>query len=175
MNKIIHNYSNNLTGTLVPLDKPLTQIEIDQLHEIFNSPEVYKWLFLRKLNDKEFTHDNITNYVNWSIKEWQLPRSRNFLLISDDKIIYGGGDLQKLDDTTVTLGFWSNPKYPGFATNMVKELINIARKLHYKIIDAYCEQGNVKPLKVLERNNFEFIENIQKDGYILLKYQIISR
>ena len=99
-----------------------------------------------------------------------MSQTRNFLLISDDKVIYGGGDLQRLDDTTVTLGFWSNPKYPGFATNMVKELVEIARSLHFKVIDAYCVQGNLKPLKILERNSFKFIENTQKDGYILLKY-----
>ena len=168
----VRNHLSKEVGVLVPLlnEKIISNEDILQLKNIFNSHDVYDKLFRRTLKNKTFSLENVKRFIKWSVAQTQSGNNITYIIRDKNDTVCGGIDLQKVDFETVTIGYWADPKTPGFITNSVKEIIKVAKEIGYKNIDAYPEEGNEKSIKVLNRLGFNYVEKIIKPDKVLLKY-----
>jgi RimJ/RimL family protein N-acetyltransferase len=168
----VRNFLSQKVGVLVPLldEELISDKDVQQIKNIFNSHDVYDRLFKRTLKNRAFTLENVKRYIKWSVTQTLNKNNITYIIRDKNTIVCGGIDLQKVDSETATIGYWADPKTPGFITNAVKEIIKVAKEIGYKNIDAYPEEGNEKSIKVLNRLDFKYVEKIIKPDKVLLKY-----
>jgi RimJ/RimL family protein N-acetyltransferase len=127
-------------------------------------------MFNRSRKGKKFTTSDIKKYLDWSVAQTLNGKNISYFVRDSHDVICGGLDLQRVNEKTVTIGYWTDEDKPGFVTNSVNILLGVAKNIGYVSIDAYPEKDNIKSIRVLERAGFGFIEEIVKGDYVLMKY-----
>jgi len=167
----LRNYITSEKASLEPLLdlKQITKENVLEIKQIFNSESVFK-MFNRSRKGKKFETSDVMKYLNWSVAQTLNGKNISYFVRDGHNVICGGLDLQKVNENTVTIGYWADGNKPGFITNAVNLLLDVAKNIGYVSIDAYPEKENIKSIRVLERTGFDFIEEIVKDDYVLMKY-----
>lgn len=167
----LKNYITNEEARLEPLLdlKQITGENISYIERIFNSESVFK-MFNRSRKGRKFRISDVMKYLSWSVVQTANGKNITYFIWDSNNVICGGLDLQRVNEEIVTIGYWADDNNPGFITNAVNILLGVAKDIGYLSIDAYPEKGNIKSMRVLERTGFDFIEEIVKDNYILMKY-----
>lgn len=169
-NTKVTNYFDKSVATINLISQELSDEEVKQLIGIFNSHEVYKWLFQRRRKGKKFDYICIKAFISWSVESFDNETNFTYLLKDNAGIVVGGGDLQRGDSEHVTIGYWANQNYRGYMINFIRVLVETAFDSGFSIIEAYPDKMNHKSRDILKRNNFQFVSFIDKQGYQLAKY-----
>ena len=153
----INRFPSGDSAQLVPLDECFlsSDILIGDVVTVCNEEAVYNILFERMLGGNPYERSNAEWWFGWSRDGWMSGTHSVWALMKDDHI-FGAINLKNIEGTTAEVGYWCSAKEPGYMTNTLNQVLEIAREAGFKTIYAWVRPGNERSGKVLLRSGFEF-------------------
>lgn len=161
------------SARVVPLSEtnPLTEENIRDIVAICNQEAVYELLFREKLNGDEYKVENAQSFVTWANKGWKEGSYFVFVIKDQNGKVIGAVDIKSNNPDFGEIGYWMNKDCPGYMTNAVVGLVEIARKAGYHTLVAYTKLENDRSKGVLTRGGFKYIgQEERKIGAIRDKF-----
>ncbi len=161
------------SAQVIPLSEnnPLTEENIEDIVAICNQEAVYELLFKEKLNGKEYKAYNAQSFVTWANKGWRAGSSFVFVIKDRNGKVIGAVDIKSNNPDFGEIGYWMNKDYPGYMTNAVVGLVEIACKAGYHTLVAYTKIENDRSKGVLTRSGFKYMgQEVRKPGAIRDKF-----
>ncbi len=139
-----------------PLDKcfGLSDVQLGQIANINNSRLVYHFLTNSRLKGRQYTPEDSKGFAAWANEGWRNLSYFTYLLTTQLQQVVGAIDIKSNQPTFAEIGYWMDPKFPGFMTNAVGALIAQARIAGFQSFEAYTREDNPKSLDVVRRAGF---------------------
>ncbi len=148
---------NHLTGRPYRLEPASNLTEapttLASLVAICNEPDVYEWLFHRRLEGRSYTEAQARQFMQWSAEGWATDAYFVFVVLDETGRIAAACDI-KSSDPTAEIGYWASQHHRGIMTNAVKALSGWAAAAGFKQLFARVRDGNDRSRRVLTRAGF---------------------
>jgi len=154
----IENYfDSGKSATITPLDAKLylNAIDIKSIISICNQADVYDTLFRTRLQNKAYLPKDAEGFISWANEGWKTGKYFVFIIRDQSNEIIGAIDIKSNDPDFGEIGYWVDENSPGYMTNAVIGLIEIAKSAGYKKLGAHVLLDNTASRRVLERANFK--------------------
>jgi RimJ/RimL family protein N-acetyltransferase len=171
----VSRFPNNEIGQLIPLskDSPVSEADIARIVEICDSPSVFDNVFadLEVFQGRRYSEDDARYWVNeMGYKGWDESANFIYILRNSEGQIVAAIDIKSSDLEDAEIGYWASPNDKGWATNMVMQLLDIARESGYQSLSALVSLTNEASANVLLKNGFEDNGIVEQDGGQYKKY-----
>lgn len=153
----INRFPSGELAQLVPLDNSFvwTDSLFHNVVSVCNEPLVYQVLFAQMLQELPYQQSNAEWWANWAREGWDQGTHSVWALMKDS-VIFGAIDLKNIQGTEAEVGFWCSVHEPGYMTNTLNQVLEIARESGLKTIYAWVRPGNKRSGKLLLRSGFAF-------------------
>lgn len=171
---MIERYGTTEHGFLCPVKDEFEAAEqdIDRIVTICNQPQVYDLLFREKLNGEPYPRENALGFLDWAQKGWLEKTHFVFLVRDANKQITAAVDIKSADLSGAEIGYWADTETPGYMTNAVMALVDLAKQAGYQRLFALIRPQNIKSVGVITRAGFAQIENTTKNDVEYLQYEL---
>ncbi len=169
----ILNYLTRRTYTLGPASELNgTPLILECLVEICNQPEVYDWLFRRRLEGRPYAETQARQFVQWAGEGWATDKYFVFVVLDETGRIAAACDI-KSNDSIAEVGYWASRHHRGIMTNAVKAVCDLAAVAGFQQLFARVRNGNARSQGVLKRAGF-IKGGSAPDGYARFERQLDS-
>jgi RimJ/RimL family protein N-acetyltransferase len=144
--------------------------DLRRIVQICSEPEVYANLFRRMLAGLAYSTSNAIGFRDFCYAGWAERRSFVFLIRDADKRLVGVMDI-KSPEHGAEIGFWVSNTAPGYMTNAVKTLLQIATEAGYQSLSAWTLASNIRSQRLLGRVGFERTRAETKEGIDFVFFQ----
>ena len=148
---------NHLTGRPYRLEPASNLTEspatLASLVAVCNEPDVYEWLFHRRLEGRAYAEAQARQFVQWSSEGWATDAYFVFVVLDENEHIAAACDI-KSSDPTAEIGYWASQHHRGVMTNAVKALCGLAAAAGFRQLFARVREGNDRSRRVLARAGF---------------------
>lgn len=141
-----------------------------KIADICNQHLIYETLFKEMLSGNKYTDDNAKGFINWSSEGWNNQSYFVFLIRDSYGNIVGSIDIKSnnLDETEI--GYWLDKNHSGVMTNSIRIIIALGKQVGFKKYIADVKPENIQSIKILENNDFKYVDEI--DGYLRYERKI---
>ncbi len=161
-------------GWLCPVNGmfEITDTDIDRIVTICNQPPVYDFLFREKLEGEPYPREKAVDFLDWAQKGWLEKTHFVFLVRDANKQITAAVDIKSADLSGAEIGYWADTETPGYMTNAVMALVDLAKQAGYQRLFALIRPQNIKSVGVITRAGFAQTENTTKNEVEYLQYEL---
>jgi RimJ/RimL family protein N-acetyltransferase len=169
----VARFASNEQGSIQSSDDAsrFVQADLERIVEICNQELVYNMLFAEKMAGKPYSLDKAQSFVSWAELGWKDKTHFVFIIRDGRGQIAAAMDIKSPDLDNAEIGYWASADSPGYITNAVAELLKIAASVGYHRLIALTKPENSKSAGVLQRNGFQQIENVERDGKEYLQFE----
>ena len=173
----LRNFKTGEEGVLIPLDgnAEISKQDLQQITRICSSPKVFNMLFadLEAFKGRKYNIDDAKFFVNEkSKKEWKEKKAFVYLVRNSNNQIVCAVDIKSANCSGAEIGYWADPTNPGWMTNAVLALLQIAKKAGYKMLFALVRKDNKSSKGVLLRSGFKKVGTEPHKGRTYDRYEI---
>ena len=163
-----------LKGNIIPIDdlKTISSNDRKRIITICNQSKVYGILFNTRLSGAEYGNKDTEDFVEWAVKGWQTGKYFVFAIRDDKGNLVGAIDIKSDNPNFGEIGYWMDENSPGYMTNAVIGLVEIAKNAGYKTLGAHTKSFNDASKRVLQRAGFKpdgkerNVENPARDRFV---------
>lgn len=172
------NYKTKELGTIVSMDPSLevSATDLARIADVCNQPLVYDFLFKQRLAGRAYGIEDAKSFVDWAKTGWQGGSFYVFLIKDRLGNISGCMDIKAYgaqdEATEREVGYWASSDKPGFMTEAVKKLPQIAKELGFKKLYGFVRLDNDKSSSVLIRSGFEPVGTVKRNEKEYKKFEI---
>lgn len=154
---IISRFPTGEKAELFPLNDsfPVSESQLQDIVTVCNQDAVYTTLFRDMLEGNPYQESNAIWWINWAQEGWISGTHLVWVLIKDDHIL-GAINLKNIKDGRAEVGYWCSIEHPGYMTNTLNQILDIAREMNLVEVNAWVRVGNTKSGNLLKRSGFEF-------------------
>lgn len=128
--------------------------DIKRVAEICSEPLIYETLFKELTNNKPYTKENAESFIKMAYDGWEKNEKFIFLIKNTENQVIGACDIKSNNIDSAEIGYWMSETEPGYMTNAVKALTQIAKEAGFKELYGLAKPNNEKSQKVLVRASF---------------------
>lgn len=149
--------------------------DIKQVNAICSQEEVYNVLFKIRFNNRPYTTEDATRFLQLVKKGWEEGTHFVFFVRNTENNIIGAVDIKSSNLNRAEIGYWSDINNSGFMTNALIELCSIAKEVKYKKLFGEVNPNNNKSAAVLERAGFEEVGENEREYNKGVQYRVYEK
>lgn len=157
------NYLTGEQGRLIPLDRKenISDADIKQITSICQRPKIFNLLFaeLPAFKGRGYERKDAVHWVNdMGRKGWDNFSNFVYIVRDSQGQIVAGLDIKTPNLENAEVGYWADENHPGWMTNAVISLVEIARSTGFHKLFGLVRKTNSASMRVLKRAEFVEVE-----------------
>ncbi|MCA9382766.1 GNAT family N-acetyltransferase [Candidatus Dojkabacteria bacterium] len=167
----VTNYHTNQKAILTSIDSSFEIVEsqLEDIVKICNQDGVYDWLFNVNLEGNAYTLEKAQSFADHCQKSWDEMSSFKFWLLEDKRVV-AALDIKSDNLESAEVGYWADANTPGYMTNALNELCNIASAAGYRSLYTLIRPANIASRNLAERAGFDYQGYIKENDKKYCKY-----
>jgi len=167
----VNNYHTNQKAILTSIDSSFEIVEghLDDIVKICNQDGVYDWLFNVKLEGNPYRLEKAQSFADYCKKSWDEMSSFTFWLLEDEHVV-AALDIKSDNLESAEVGYWADANTPGYMTNALNELCEVAKIAGYKTLYTLIRPANIASRNLVERAGFDYQGYVNENDKKYCKY-----
>lgn len=152
----------------------ITQDHLQRLTECCNQDLIYDFLFNDKFEGRSYNTNDAQHFFDWALQGWQSLKYYPFVVLDDQQNIVGAIDIKSNLLSENEVGYWADQNVPGFMTNALYALKELAFSNGCQKLFAYTRLSNHRSQNLLIRSNFTNIGRVVHSKRAYLRFELAT-
>jgi RimJ/RimL family protein N-acetyltransferase len=148
----------------------ISEADLDRIAAVCSQPRIYEMLFRDLFGGRGYARKDAEAFRGMCYTGWGKRASYVFLLRDSPGRIVGVLDIKSNKPDGPEIGYWASADSPGYMTNAVAAMAELAKSAGYRSLTAMVRVANEKSQRLLERVGFARKERVVEDGVAFWRY-----